>query len=223
MILIRMATPLRRARDILQTGGPIPLAKRGFLFVLRLFFEYETYYLHETAATDIRNVNEADFMPKVDNFTWEVISTNQEADALEAGGLEFRSQVTKARERLDKGAMAFCIFVGKELGSIAWIGRSEQAQASLSEPPYKVDFSNNEVCTGAHWTNPKYRRAGLRVYGSVKRRQFLSEKGIITTRGAIAKWNIAAQRSAKLSRNIYAEGRYLRILWWKSWKEKPLT
>jgi hypothetical protein len=218
-----MLSHFRRGKDILQTGGLTALVKRGLLFMMRLFFEYETYYLSESYIADAQNANKADFMPRIDNFTWKVIHTNLEADALEAGGLEFRSQFPTARGRLDKGATAFCIFVGKELGSISWVAMNEQAQASLSEPPYRVDFSNNEACTGAFWTNPKFRRMNLGGYASFKRRQYLLERGILTTRGAFAKWNTIAPKAFRFTQNIYAEARYFRFLWWQSWKEKPLT
>jgi len=43
-------------------------------------------------------------------------------------------------------------------------------------------------------------------------------------RGSIFKGNIVSQRGeAKFGYNkMYAEARYLKILWWKWWKEKPL-
>ena len=47
--------------------------------------------------------------------------------------------------------------------------------------------------------------------------------GIMISRSAIAKKNIASQKGrAKFSPRIYAEGRYLKILWWKFWREKSL-
>ncbi len=142
---------------------------------------------------------------------------------MEAEGFEFRSKVPNAKKRLDKGAMAFCIFVGKELGSVGWAATTQEAKDSLSEPPFVVGFSNNEACVGGLWTNPKYRRMGLRRYGSAKRRRFMLEKGIVRHRGAIPKWNIASQRSVTFAPDIHGEGRYFRFLWWQSWKEKPLT
>jgi hypothetical protein len=64
---------------------------------------------------------------------------------------------------------------------------------------------------------------GLSTCGGCRRLQFIGERGKVATKGAIATGNIANQRvNAKLGLRIYAEARYLRILWWKSWKEKPL-
>jgi len=214
----------RRAKRIYQNEGLISLIRRAFAFVVGWFFQYRTDYLYEQPLEDIRKLNEADFMPRIDNFTLKVVSTNQEADELEADGLEFRSCALNVRERLDKGAVAFCTFVGQELVHMGWAAMTQQAKDTLPEPPYKVDFSNKEGCGAAIWTNPKYRRMGLRTYNLFKRYEFLLNNGRVISRSAIAKRNTASQKGhEKFGTRIYAEGRYLRILWWTFWKEKPLT
>jgi len=218
-----MSVLLRRAKQIFQAEGLIFLLRRG-LESFRVF-QYGTWYLYETHTSEaLKGKIEADFMPRIQNFTFKSVSTNQEADELAAEGLEFRSQVTKAREKLDKGAVAFCAFVEKELAHICWCAMTEEAKRMVDLLPYKVDFENNEACTGGAWTNPKYRRMGLNTYRSFKDNQFLSERGIVTTRYSIATSNIASQGSVvKFSFKIYAETRYFRVLWWKRWKEKPLA
>ena len=215
---------LTRAKQILQTEGLIALVRRAPVFVVRYFFVYETYYLYEFATRTVEELDEADFMPKLDSFTLKIVSTNEEADELEKEGLEFRSQVIHARERLDKGAIAFCIFVERELASIGWVATTQEAKDSVNRLPYQVDFSKGEACRGGVWTNPKYRRMGLRVYSFFKRSEFLWKNGTVISRGAIAKGNIVSRGiEAKFGSNkMYAEARYLKILWWKSFKEKPL-
>ena len=215
---------LRRAKQIFQTERLTPLVRSAFAFMVRRLFRHETYYLHEFEIKYIAKLNEADFMPNIDNFTFKIISTNQQADELEAQGLEFRSQIANARKMLDKGAIAYCIFVGRELANIGWAAMSEEAKKLIDLLPYKVDFSANEVCEGGVWTNPKYRQRGLHGYNDFKRRQFQLERGLVIGRGAIRKGNIASLRgNARFNPKIYAEGRYLKILWWKWWKEKPLA
>ncbi|MCK4723818.1 MAG: hypothetical protein KAT75_10955, partial [Dehalococcoidia bacterium] len=153
-----------------------------------------------------------------------IISTNQEADELEAGGLEFRSHVPNGRERLDKGVVAFCAFAGLELAGISWVSVSQQAKDALPEPPYRVDFSKNEACVGDAWTNPKYRRMSLGVYRAFRTHRFMLEHGVVVKRIAFRRGSVWPEiLAARIYRTRYAEGRYLRILWWKSWKEKPLT
>ena len=87
----------------------------------------------------------------------------------------------------------------------------------------KVDHSNNEANVGFSWTNPKYRLMGFGKHGSFKRRQFALGKGKTVIRGSIRKSNIASQALGAKTRRRYAESRYLKILWWKSVKEKPLS
>jgi hypothetical protein len=152
-----------------------------------------------------------------------IVSTNQEADELEAEGLQFRSHVSNSRERLEKGAIAFCIFVERELASIGWVATTQEAKDSLNEPPYKVGFSNKESCTGGSVTDPKHRGMGLMGYNLWKRFEFLGQMDKVRDRAAVAKDNIPSQRATmRVRTKIHAEARYLRILWWGSWKERPL-
>lgn len=223
-MISRLTVLFTRAKQILQTEGFPPLVRRGFPFVVRRFFDYQTYYLYETALQEIpKEQNEADSLPRTQDFTLKIVSTNQEADELKAEGLQFRSHVSNSRERLEKGAIAFCIFIERELASVGWIATTQEAKDSLNEPPYKVDFSNKESCTGSSVTDPKYRGMGLMAYSLFKRFEFLRERGRVRDRAAVAKSNIASKMGgAKVGSQIHAEARYLRILWWESWKERPL-
>lgn len=74
-------------------------------------------------------------MPKVQNFTIRVISSNQQADELAADGIEFRSNIRHARLSLDKGAIAFCFFVDGELAHIGWVALSKEAKNTFDHTP----------------------------------------------------------------------------------------
>ena len=188
------------------------------------FYRYDTYYLLENAIDNIKNLDEADFMPKIDNFTLKIVSTNLEADELEAEGLEFCPHVVNARERLDKGAIALCLFVGPKLASVEWIAMTQEAKECVDEPPFEVDFSGNEVCTASGWTKPEYRGRGLAPYVHFKTLEFLREKGKVFERTSSLRVNSASHRAyTRFNSKRYAEARYLKILWWEFWKEKPLT
>ena len=203
----------------------MPVVGRAFRFARYCLFDYRAYYLSGHSADEIRQMNHAARTPTVDDFSFRIVSTNEEADQLEAEGLEFRSYLPDfdARNALDKGAVAFCVFIGTDLASIGWTATTEVARDSLGEPPVRIDFPNNEACSGRAWTSPNHRHMGLHLYGNLRRRQFLVDKGIVMVRDAISKENFATpKRNPNYSPNIYAEGRYLRILWWKSWKERPL-
>ena len=215
---------LKRAGQIYQTEGLLPLLRRAVALIIRLFFEYQTYYIYAEYTKDLPELKEADFMPKTDDFIPKVVTSNEQADELEAQGFEFRSTIPNARKRLDSGAIAMCIFVGRELANIGWFAASQQAKDSLGEPPYKVDFGHRESVGGGLWTNPKYRRLGLRVYNRYMYLRLVLDSGIQVRRAAIAKGNLPTIRSrASFYHSPCAEGRYLRVLWWRSWKERPLA
>jgi len=213
---------LKRARDILQTEGLKPLLTRGFAFVGDWLLEYGDYYIYEYT---LKERNEADFLPETQDFTFRIISSNEEADKLaEAIGSDFRRRFVTARNKLDKGAIAFCIFVKGEIAHIGWVALSEEAHKAVDNLPYRVDFLNHEACTGGTQTIPEYRNKGLMAYGYFKRFQFLREKGILVSRNAVAKSNTASKKAhAKFSPRVYAEAKHLRLLRWHFWKEKPLA
>lgn len=84
----RVMETVRRAKQILQTEGFLSLLRHVLSFLNRGCFQYETYYLYEHT---LKERNEAEFMPKIQNFTFKIVSNNQQADELAADGLEFRS------------------------------------------------------------------------------------------------------------------------------------
>jgi hypothetical protein len=219
-----LTTLFRRARQIHRSEGLGALLRAGLRLLKTHLFEHRAYYLYGIALQDDADVRDAAPTPPLDNASHRIVSTNREAGALEAEGLEFRSLVPDARERLDSGAVATCIFVGHELAHIVWVAMSQEAKDSLKDPPFRLAFSEGECWSADAWTDPRYRRSGLLAYSDIKRRQFLLDKGVRTSLWAINKRNIPPQRFvARLSPQIRGEGRYLRVLWWKSWRERPLS
>jgi len=213
---------LTRAKDIYRTDGLALLLARGFDFARRRFFHYGKYYLYEHT---LEERNEADFMPVVGDFTFRIVGSNEEADELAAAtGYDFRRRFVIARKRLDRGAIAFCVFVNGEVAHIGWVALCEKARKAVDSLPYNVDFSNNEGCTGGTETVPEYRGKRLMVYGYFKRSQFLREKGMTVSRNAVAVSNIPSQKAhAKFAPRIYAQASYLKLLAWEFWREIPLT
>lgn len=222
----RLSESFTIARRIRETEGLTTLLRRGFtLFLTRLtssLFRYETFYLYEHT---MRKRNEADFMPSIQNFSFQIVSTNQQADELVRDGFnDFRRRINNVRRGLDGGAIFFCIFVRAELAHIAWVAMTEEAKNACDTVPFHVDFSDNQACTGGAITILKYRGKGLMTYSIYKRFQYLWERGIKTSRNVILTGNIISQRViARFDPKIYAKARYLKILWWASWKETPLA
>ncbi len=217
-----VVSTVSKIKQVLQTEGLIPLLRRGFPFLLSYFLKYGTFYLYKHT---LKERTEADFAPRIQGFTLKVVSTNKQADQISANGLEdFRQQFINARRGLDKGAIAFCVYVGNELAHIGWVAMSREAKNTFDGLPYYVDFTNKEACTGGTVTIPKYRGKGLMAYGYFVRFQFLRQKGIVTTRNAVKISNTASHKvMAKFGPNMYAKARYLKVLWWKFWRETQLT
>ncbi|MDY6917881.1 MAG: hypothetical protein SVP26_08070 [Chloroflexota bacterium] len=215
----------RRAKRVYETEGPVHLMRRVLSFAASRFFVYQRWYLAENHYERTPHLNEARPTPGVD-VTFRVVTGSQMARELEKDGLEFRSypHFVNADKALDAGAAAICVFAGRELAAISWIALSQEAKDTFGDPPVEVDFSDHEGWTGGVWTNPKYRRMGLGAYRFSKMRQFFLDRDIGISRACVEKRNVAAlSGSAKVGDVTYAEGRYLRVLWWRSWRETPLT
>ena len=192
-----------------------------FLFSqYRVFFQYSHYYLYEHTLEEL---NEADFLPSIQNYVFKIVNSVEQADKLVTDGFEFPEDITKARYRLTRGAIAFCIFVDSKLAHIGWVALTDEAKKTFDSLPYKIDFSDQHAWAGGVWTNPKYRRKGFHGYVGYKRIKYLREKGAVKVRTAVEMSNIASHKgTVKHGYKIYAKGRFLKILWWKSWKETPI-
>ncbi|HEY92590.1 MAG TPA: GNAT family N-acetyltransferase [Dehalococcoidia bacterium] len=212
---------LIRVKYILRTEGLISLVNRAASSLIRRIFHYGTFYLYEHTTG---NHYEADFMPRMQDFTFKLVATNQQASELAANSFEdFRGRFLNSRRGLDKGAIAFCIFHGLELAHIGWVAMTEEAKNTFDTLPYYVNFLDNQACTGGTITVPKYRGKGLMTYGYFKRFEYLRKHGITTSRNAVNAGNVASQKvHAKFGPIIYARARYIKILWWKFWKEVPI-
>ncbi len=73
----RISWLLRRAKQIRQNEGLVPLVRRGFRFLAGCFFVYGSYYVYETDIQEIlKERNEADCFPRIEDFTLRIVSTN---------------------------------------------------------------------------------------------------------------------------------------------------
>lgn len=222
-----IAILLRRAKRIYETEGLESLVSRALAFVAKRVLDHQTYYLTVRTLDGAQAGNEAAPTPQVDGLALKMITTNDQADELEADGYEFRSYpyFVNGGKALNAGAIAFCLFVKRELAAIGWVALSQQAMDSLNEPPIKLDFAGGESFVGSVWTSPKYRRMGFRRYRSFRIRQFLRDQGTVAILGYTTEKDAAAATriATEAGRTIYARARYVRVLWWESWNETPLS
>jgi hypothetical protein len=204
----------------LQKEGLLSFVMEGIRFLRRCVFIHEMYYMYEMPLNEPMKFVST---PKIQDFVFEIITTGQRLDELVAQGFDFGVHGIRARDKLDKGALMFCIFVGKELASIHWAATTQEAMNVQIKIPYKVDFSNSEAYLGWVETNHQYRRLGLSTYVISEKVRLFATMGKTTGKGIVEEGNLPSQKlTIKAGGKVYAEGRYLRILWWKSWKEKPV-
>jgi len=217
--MINRATALlTRASSILQSEGPIILVQR---FIEFYFVQYGNYYLYENKLGEL---NEAEFLPRTPDITVRTIYKHEEADQLaKTTGVDIRLCFTNARNCLDSGAIASCILIDGVIAHLGWLALDDEAQKAISNLPQKVRFLNGEAFAGGGLTMPAYRGNGLLGYGSYIRLRLLREKGVIALRYAVSEKNTVVQKAlAKFSPRLYAKARYIKVLWWKSWKEIPV-
>lgn len=218
MAFARLDMPYHRANYILRNEGWRAFIRQGFSFVRNLFFSYGNYYIYEKDLSPADG--EIKFKPRIDCMP-RVISSPDEFDQLIAQGYDFRAM--NFRRKLEKGALAFCFFVGKELVHVTWLAPNKEAKQEIDYLPFTVDFKAGEVCSGASSTDPAHR--GKRLFSSIYSLIFsyLAKDGILKDKFTIEVSNIVSQRAlAKFNPVITGKGRYLKILWWQSWKESPM-
>lgn len=213
-----------RAKEIYKKEGLVSLSKKVLLTPLSwLSFESNDFYLQESIPVE---QNEVDFLPRIANVFFKMIFKSSELDELIEAGFDLSLlNNTQAKQRLDKGAILSLVFIKKELAYRGWLAMTRQAKDTFNDYPYKVDFLNNEACSGDVWTNPKFRRLGLLKYAAFIRRKFLRENGVTKVHTIFLTQNIAAQKAgAQRPGSItYARARYIRIFGLKFWKETPIS
>ncbi len=212
---------IARARRILKDEGITVLFKRALLYLRQNLFVFYRLNLYEHT---LQAMNEVEYMPKIEGFTHRLISSNKQADEIAGQGFEDLRQcpiLVDARRCLDKGAIAFCVYAGKELAHTGFVAMDEEAKKTFDIVPYKVDFAHGQACTGGTVTLPKYRGKGLMAYSYFKRLELLRQKGYRTTRNAIACNNLASRKvHERFPHRIYAAASIVRIAGMTFYREK---
>ena len=207
----RASELLRRALDIWRTDGFATMVGNVASRARSWLFQWDEHYLYEYIIPEMKA---AEFMPRIENTTVSMIRTVGEAEELaKATGYDLLRRFVGTRRRLEKGAIALCAFVNGEPASIEWAALSEEAKRTVAAMPFKVDFVNNEACTGSAVTVPKFRNKGLMAYSIYLVLEFLRERGITVSRSSTAKDNAVIQKlQAKFGAKRYAEGHRLKLL-----------
>jgi hypothetical protein len=214
-----MKNILNRMKYVRNNQGWRSLAGLIFTFFSQRVLIHGRYYLQEY---HIPEKIEGNYLPRLTEYSCQIVSTIEEADKLVSRGFDFYSTAINSRERLKKGAIACCVLVGKDIAHIGWMALNEEAKNTWNPFPYRVDFQHAEACSGGAVTLPKYEGKGLMTYGLYRRLEFLQGKGIIRSHTITVVSNAASLKvQSRFSYKIYARVHYLKILGWHYWKETP--
>jgi len=212
-----------RAEAIFQEEGLFSLIKKTFLFLyiktISIFLDYGTYYMYEKSLSQNESFN---IKPKIiDGIEIKVISTTKMLEELIIRGYSF--DIANFKERFKKCPLAFCIFVDQQLIHITFVALNEEQKKEIDRLPFKVYFQNKEACSGASFTEPKFRGKGLLSYIYTYIFPYLAQRGMVKDKFTIEVNNISSQKAhAKFNPTIIGKGHYLKIFWWEFWKEEPV-
>lgn len=184
------------------------LHEEGFISLLKqLFYTYRRYFLYENS------LNSPITDCKVDNVVLKLISNPIQIEQLLHEGFTFSGyhmSIEQCKERLNKGAIMCCAFVGKELAHGSWVATSVKACSDFHLFPMDCEHT---AYVGGTLTIPKYRRKGINVYVHSEIFRYLKDKNLSRAMIAIEKGNVDARNSqSKLGSNIWGSGYYLRLL-----------
>jgi len=219
----RLTQICNKLKYAIQSEGILRGIRRGISFLTERIFWYENYYLCSMSLENF-TIDPEDHKPDIPGITYVFVTSNEQANRLVEKGFEdFRKYHFHSYHSLDSGAIANCVYVGKEMAYICWIARNEEAKKNFNDLPYRVDFQNGEACAGTSLTVPKFRRKGIRIYGALLRYRYYKENNIHTQRGIKKVSNTRSLRSsARYGDKPCGRARYIKVLGWKFWKEMPL-
>jgi hypothetical protein len=208
-------TVFTRTAQIISSEGLPALLKQGIQYFWNSIQSHGEFYVIEF---DYRSQPEIpDIKPRID-CTYKQISSVSDYDILLAQGYRFGPR--KFRPKLKNGAMAFCLFVEKDLASETWAAVDSKSKKVVDPIPFQVDFDKGEVCVGVRFTNPKYRRNGLSEYVYAMRLPYLKER-FTKAKASVNVNNKASQRINDIFYGkVISRGSYFRFFGLQYWKEK---
>ncbi|GEM_PF-405479 len=214
----------RQSMVIIRKEGPVQFLRSVSAFIGYLGSRIacrEKYYLYEHSIVP-RDCEQ--YVPRLDSWELRIIHSNEEADTVAVEGFEdLRERFVSAPRRFDRGAVAFCVFAGRELAHVGWLALDASGKGAVNALPYDVAFEDGQAWTGLTYTMPRFRGLGLMQYGYYERFEYLRSRGFASSRNAVEISNVASQKAhARFNPLIYGVGHFRKFLWWQSWRVEPL-
>ena len=200
-----MANRVDKAKQVLHEEGSLALSKQFLLFLKHLLVSYSSHNILEST------LDSPDVTCQVKNLTLRMITSLEELDRLESEQpVDDGFDIKRDREILDKGAILFGAFAGKELAHITQVFIGRMAHEIY---PFSFAMPYGHTVAMAAFTAPKYRRKGISAYTHSKALQYLKEQGISRAWDIQNKDNIAARDSLlKIEYYLWGEACRLRLL-----------
>ena len=208
----------REARALIKEQGLGSYVGRLPVYLSRFLYQRQEFYIWRS---DMNCVG-GSFVPRAEDCDFKVISEPEELDELVAEGRSFDPSFSlkDARWMLTGHLVGFLLFVHRELASWSWAAMEEKTRYFVNRPPRKVDYTR-EAYAGRAYTLPRYRGLGLYAYGSLKRLEYLKEKGKSGVVLVTLKDNEPAIRvQKKFGGRICGEINLRRLLLCEFWTEK---
>ena len=214
---------IQKAKKVYKNEGLIPFLSRTVSFVSKKIVSYDTYYLVKRSIQDLELEPEK-YKPDIEGLKIVTVTSNAQADELTREYEDFRLYHLNSAQMLDAGVLASCTYIGREVANICWIAATEAGKRAMTDIPYRVDFDNKECCFGNSYTVPKYRRMGLRRYGTRMRYRIIKDMGMETMRHPVNTRNVVGliASESKVGQQVYARAYRISILGFRYWKEVPL-
>ena len=218
--LDQIGTQWRLGAAILKNSGFKVFLHRGLHFAGAFFFTYEKFYVYRVktdAVTTSYSVSEG--------VEFKIIRNLADYSALSGEGYDFASFVVKEDVHLKAGAACLCFFQQKVIRDVAWIAADSEAKENLIDVPCRVSFESGESYLGRFARNSKISKP---YYPSItlyyKALEVLRGMGRTACVFVVLRDNLGPQIGLGKRGGIlpYAEGSYLKILFWRWWRERPL-
>jgi len=219
-----LLTHLRvRTRYLLKTeglGGLPGAARRLARSLMRSVFCCERYVVYRF-DTDVRTDGRR--APNVEGLEVLVLERSDDVERFASLGYDLPAFHPAFRsEWLERGGIAFCALVQRQMAHIAWVALSAGARGCCDALPYHVDFAGGEACWGGSYTWPRFRGLGIYTHVCGLRLRYMHEHGFNRCRDAVRVNNAASLRGQRWWGPMPClSGRFIRLLNWTRWREEP--
>lgn len=219
---MKLLNMINKCNGILKRDGATALVKKIFLFSVRMLVTYRTYFNYEIYCLfemDLDETNDFASIPMPKNAKLDIVSTSAQIDKLISKGYNFSScpSFKYLKDGIEKGAALFFVFIGKEYAHSSMVAVDNNG--ALFDPLFQKLHFQEAGYIGLCYTNPLYRGMGIYPYILTRGCEFLKEKGKSKALINTKKTNRASIRGITKAGFVFvSEVRYLKLLFWKSYK-----